>query len=115
MKRTLGDLEKWAEEREERVLTMMRGDFNARTGTQSCRIGKILDWQEGEKEGRESKDRKMDKEGKILVGFLQEKGWKIFNGRIRKDEEREFTFTSGMEEMVNRLYYWKRRERGLGK
>lgn len=46
-------------------------------------VGKILDWQEGEKEERRSKDRKMDKDGKILVGFLQEKGWKIFNARIR--------------------------------
>lgn len=60
-------------------------------------------------------DQKMDKEGKILVGFLHEKKWKIFNGRIRKGEEREFTYTSGMEGMLNRLYYWKRRRRGLGK
>lgn len=37
LERTLGDLEKWAEEREEGVLTIVRGDFNARTGTQGDR------------------------------------------------------------------------------
>lgn len=42
--------------------------------------------------GRRSKDRKMDKVGRMLVGFLEEKGWEIFNERMRRDEEREYTF-----------------------
>lgn len=29
----------------------------------------------------------MDKEGKMLGGFVEEKGWEIFNGRMRGDEE----------------------------
>lgn len=64
-----------AEEREEEVvLTMVREDFNARTGTQGGGIGKVLDWQVGEEEGRRSKNKKIDKERKRLVGFLKEKG-----------------------------------------
>lgn len=63
-----------AEEREKEVLTMVREDFNARTGTQGDGIGKVLDWRVGEEEGRRSKDRKIDKERKRLVGFLKEKG-----------------------------------------
>lgn len=35
----------------------------------------------------------MDKEGRKLVKFVEEKGWEIFNGSIRGDEEREYMYT----------------------
>lgn len=44
---------------------------------------------EGEKE---SKDRKIN-ERRILVECIMEKGWEIYNGNIKENKEREFTFT----------------------
>lgn len=52
-------------------------------------------WNEKEEVGRRSKDRRVDKEGKRLMEFIEEKGWKIFNENIEGDEEGEFTFTGG--------------------
>lgn len=46
----------------------------------------------GEKKKRESKNKKINKER--LVGFLEERGWCIYNRIIRGDEA-EFTFTGG--------------------
>lgn len=46
------------------------------------------------KEGkRKSKDRKVNKKEKALVGFLEERGWDIINELIREDEDEEYTFT----------------------
>lgn len=36
----------------------------------------------------------------MLVGFLEEKRWEIFNERMRGDEEGEYTFTGEVGEMV---------------
>lgn len=47
----------------------------------------------GRKKGKNSKNRKINGERKRLVEFLEEKGWDIFNGSMRGDEEGEFTFT----------------------
>jgi len=57
------------------------GDFNARTGEEGGRVG--IEWEEREKEGRvrRSKDRKVNREGKRLMEFLESKGWGILNGR----------------------------------
>jgi len=30
-----------------------------------------------------------------LIGFVEEKGWEIFNRNMREDEEGEYTFTGG--------------------
>lgn len=30
-----------------------------------------------------------------MVDFLEERGWRIFNGNVRGDEEGEYTFTGG--------------------
>lgn len=35
----------------------------------------------------------MNREGKELVEFIEDKGLSIFNGSIKGDEERKFTFT----------------------
>lgn len=49
------------------------------------------------KEGqrRKSKDRRLDREGKIMVKFLEERGWCIYNGMVRGNGEGEYTFTGG--------------------
>lgn len=60
LERMLGELERWAEKREEGVLTLVGGDFNARTGTEGDRVGKIQDWRERDEERRRSKDLKVD-------------------------------------------------------
>lgn len=39
-------------------------------------------------------------EGKILIVFLKERGWSIFNGTIEGDWEGEFTFTEGKGDTV---------------
>lgn len=52
-------------------------------------------WNEKEEGGRRSKDRRVNKERRRLMEFIEEKGWKIFNGNIEGDEEGEFIFTGG--------------------
>lgn len=42
---------------------------------------------------RKSKDRKLDREGRILLEFIEERGWSNYNGVVQGDEEGEFTFT----------------------
>lgn len=81
MERTVQELEQWTERCEEGGMTMIGGDFNARTGREGGR--------------RNSKDWKMNGEGKRLVEFLEEKGWSILNGDTKGDEEGEYTFTGG--------------------
>lgn len=90
-------LEKWTEIDEEEVNTIIGGNYNARTGREGGMVrmeGKV----EGEKGGRNSKDKK--REGKRLVKFLEEKEWGIFNGSMRGDEKEEFTFTGGKDNSV---------------
>lgn len=53
-----------------------------------------------EGQGRKSKDRKQDKEGRILIKFIEEKGRGIYNRVVWRDEEGEYTFTGGRGNMV---------------
>jgi len=48
----------------------------------------------GERE-RNSKDGKVNREGKKLCGFLRELRWSIMNGNTKRDEEGEWTYTGG--------------------
>lgn len=49
-----------------------------------------------EEEGRrKSKDKKIDKEDRILVEFMEKRNWKIFNGCTEGNKKGEFTFTEG--------------------
>lgn len=61
--------------------TIIGGDFNARG--------------EMEKRERMTKDGKVNKEGKRLVEFVEERGCGLLNGCTKGDEEGEFTFTGG--------------------
>jgi len=87
----LKKLERWVEGKEEGVLYMIGGDFNARIGEKGGGI--ILEGgsdKERENEGKRnriSKNKKMNKEGRVLVEFLEERGWGILNGCTVGDEE----------------------------
>lgn len=48
-----------------------------------------------EGEEKRSKDKKLNGDVQRLIGFLEERGWNIFNGTVKGDEEGEFTFTGG--------------------
>lgn len=69
------------EDRRKGIKTLIRGDFNARTGE----LGGRRKWShEKRKRERRSRDRKVNKEGR--VSGLEEVGWYIFN-RCRKGNE----------------------------
>lgn len=75
--------------------TIIGGDFNARTGEEGGEVG--IEGEEARGDRKEesrsrSKDKKINKEGKMLVEFLEERGWGILNERTKGDEEREYTF-----------------------
>lgn len=63
------------------------GDFNARTAKEGCLIA--MDEKE---EKRNSKDKKINKEGEKLIKMIGERGWNILNGNIYGDEEGEYTY-----------------------
>lgn len=44
---------------------------------------------------RKSKDTKINRGRKLLIEFIEEWGLSIFNGRVKGDEEGEYTFTGG--------------------
>lgn len=69
-----------SEEEEDYVL--IRGDFNARTGNE----GGLIVYEEEKGEGkRRSKDKTINREGKVLLNKLQEKGWMILNDSGEKE------------------------------
>ncbi|KAL6268205.1 hypothetical protein P5V15_001315 [Pogonomyrmex californicus] len=68
MERKLEELADWVEGRRDGMRTIIRGDFNARTGEEGGRRGS----EEEEEEGRRSKDKKMNKEGRMDRGWLIE-------------------------------------------
>ncbi|XP_071572354.1 uncharacterized protein [Temnothorax nylanderi] len=94
----LEGLKEWTEEGEKGVRTIIGGDFNARTGEEGG-------WEEeierrDEDRGRRSKDKKINKEGRKLLEFIEERGWMILNGGTKGDEEGEYTYTGGRGETV---------------
>lgn len=83
----------WIEEREKVGKTLIGGDFNARMGEEGGGI--VEEGMNGKEEGkvRRSKDGKVNKEGKTLIEFIEERGWSIYNGVLKGDEKGEYTYT----------------------
>lgn len=83
--RMLKKLEHWIEEKE---IGVVGGDFNARTRREGGGVIVVEEeGEEGEREKRRSKDRKINGEERKLVDFLEERRWRIFNENVRGDEE----------------------------
>lgn len=62
-------------------------DFNARTGRKE---GSVAVWNgEREETRRESKNKKINREGRKLLEFIAERGWTIINGGMKGDEKVE--------------------------
>ncbi|KAK2574800.1 hypothetical protein KPH14_012991, partial [Odynerus spinipes] len=85
IKETLDKLSVAMEERDEKML-IIGGDWNARTGVEG---GNALE-EIGKEGGRLSKDKVINRQGSLLVEYLEEKGWFILNGS--RGEEAEWTY-----------------------
>jgi len=98
MEGMLQKIEEWVEEKGGGYYTLIGGDFNAWTGMEGG--GYEMGGEEGSnkedgRRKRRSKDGKINKEGKKLISFLEERGWGILNGCTKGDEEGEYTFIGG--------------------
>lgn len=70
------------EEKEDHLV--IGGDYNARTGN---RGGLIREDKEKEKEGesRNSRDKMINREGRVLINKIEERGWMILNGSYNNE------------------------------
>lgn len=80
MKETMEKLKKEIEEDKKGFLIIGR-DFNARTGEG----GPIETRQKNENVGRKSKDKIINREGKIMLNKINERGWIILNSSYEKE------------------------------
>lgn len=72
MEKRLQRLREWLKVKEGRVKTVIGGDFNARTGNKGGGIQGSGEEEEGGERERKSKDRKINKEGRMLIEFRRE-------------------------------------------
>lgn len=106
--------------KKEGVKTLIGGDFN--TGIDNRGGG--MEEKRGEKgmveREKRSKDRKVNGEGRVLVNFMEERGWSILNGVVKEDKEGEYTYTEyrgnsvidyvvGEGEMREKIRKWERK------
>lgn len=76
-------LRRWMEEQDGEMKTIIGRDFNARTGEKGGGVRG-----DGEEEERKSKDKRINKEAKIMIEKLGEIGWEIMNAGVDGDEEK---------------------------
>lgn len=81
-KRTWNEIEENVEGREKEV-TIIGGDWNARTGEERGLINEGL----GKAKSRRSKDKTINTEGRTLLSLLDERGWTIINGPDKEGDE----------------------------
>ncbi|KAL6417324.1 hypothetical protein ACFW04_014575 [Cataglyphis niger] len=67
----------------------VRGDLEKK------RRGISKGYEEEEGVGRKSRDKRINKEGKELLRWIEKAGWTIFNGCTKGDIEGEWTYTGG--------------------
>jgi len=75
-----------------------RGRFQCETREEGGWIAE--EDQKGEEKSRASKDKRVNKKGKILIEFMGKRGCVIFNGNIKGDDKGEYTYTGGRGESV---------------
>ncbi|KAL6421353.1 hypothetical protein ACFW04_014690 [Cataglyphis niger] len=88
----LEELNEWMERKKENGCILIGGDFNARTGEEG---GVSKGYEEEEGVGRRSRNKKMNKEGKELLRWIEKAGWTIFNGCTKGDGKWTYTGGSG--------------------
>lgn len=78
--------------KKEKVMTIIEGDFNARTGVEG---GGVVEENEMEKLGqcRTSKDRRLDRENRTLLESSRRKDKIFITGWYGGDKERKYVFT----------------------
>lgn len=82
-------LEEWLETVKDRKIIMVEGDFNVRTKREGDRVER--GWREKKKEKKKNfKDEILNKEGRRLIEFSEEKGLSIMNGDMERDKEGEY-------------------------
>lgn len=67
---------------EEEEYLILGGDFNTKTGNKE---GPIKTGEKKEEEKRRSKDKVINKEGRVLLNEIGERGWIIVNGSLEKE------------------------------
>lgn len=82
---TLEELKREIKEEEEGHL-LIGGDYNARTGNE----GGPIYGMEKERQTKKSKDKIINREGRILIETMRERGWMIMNGK--GEEEGGWTY-----------------------
>lgn len=85
------------ERKDEKVRTIIGGDFNARTGEE----GGWIEEEEGKK--RKSKDKKVNKDGRKLFRTIEKGGYMIMNGCVKGDEGGKFTYIGRRGKHSDRL------------
>jgi len=74
-------------EEEKEGYLIIGGDYNARTGNEG---GPIVIDKKKEEETRRSRDRVINREGRMMINKLKERGWMILNESF--DKEGEWTY-----------------------
>lgn len=80
MGRLLQESEGWIEIREEAVMTIVGENFNAKIGNEGGGAEVEEKLVAKRERRRKSKDSKINKKKRLLVGFIKERGWMVLNG-----------------------------------